>query len=937
MDNGKLYNQLYDLTSTLLTVDEKTPNEVEEIVKNMLEPLQNFFGETVDLEQLMNKALAENKIWVGKASILSDDGKNHEEWLNNEYSSIDWCYWRRYRKYLSVFEHFSPSAIKEIDDSTTTILGLLESPQRDGTWDRRGMVVGCVQAGKTADYIGLICKAVDAGYKVIIVLAGVSNDLRSQTQSRIDSGFVGLDTSKRKNQNQSTVLFGAGTIANYSVPPLSVLTSSAMDGDFKKGVYDNVIVPPGGNPVVLVIKKNTTPLKNVYEYFSKLSLSGKTSKSSLLLIDDEADNASIDTNAISSMENGSDLEEQNPTAINGYIRKILNIFPQSSYVGYTATPFANIFINPDSSSSDSDFGEDLFPRNFIVNLEAPSNYLGSERLFGLSKDVVAGIEEEKRPLPLIRPIDDYERIIPANHKKSLKVLELPYSLKEAIFAFILSNAVRNVRKNSKKHQSMLIHVTRFNDVQHQITLLVSEFVKKLVAQFEVRTGSSYEENYKKIKELWIADFVKTSSKVKEEEESERENLPDVCWEQIKDVLFYTISKIQVKEINGAAKDAGINYNNFPHGCSVIAVGGDKLSRGLTLEGLSVSYYTRPSKNYDTLLQMGRWFGFRAGYLDVCRLYTSTTNIKAYRHIAVADFELRKELVTMAMLNETPESYGLKIRTDPEGQLRITAYNKMRNSADVSVAFAGKTLQVTSYYRDNKVNSANVEFLAKWLLPVKQNLEKTRTGDSAYIYRNISASAICDFILGIEIHRACFNRDAVVSYIKQQNQHTELVNWTVALICPSSAGMSIDINGRNVGLNWRTDAAADLDTQAVYMINNRLIKGFDEKIDLTPEEQRQAFEFTKKSFVQTAKRQAAPTVASPTWIKRIRKPQNGLLLIYPFKSGVIEKGQRKPYDQVYVGYAISFPASPTAKPVNYKADSVSVKKTLHDEFGIDDEL
>lgn len=312
------------------------------------------------------------------AKIL-EDNRDHEEWLADARSSIEWNFWNRYKKYLEVDEKLPPLVVKNIDETTEEILKRLESPARKGAWDRRGMVVGNVQSGKTSNYTGLISKAVDAGYKIVIVLAGLNNDLRSQTQKRIDKGFLGRDTKKRDSYDQTSSKIGAGLLPGFVEQPVIAVTSADANGDFKKTVHKSVTITPGGDPIVAVVKKNVTPLNNLLNWFTGTNNSGKIAGIPLLLIDDEADNASVDTKAakrIGITETDADVLEQDPTKINGLIRQILNCFSQSAYVGYTATPFANIFIYPtDEENIDEKYGEDLYPRSFIVNLHAPSKDL----------------------------------------------------------------------------------------------------------------------------------------------------------------------------------------------------------------------------------------------------------------------------------------------------------------------------------------------------------------------------------------------------------------------------------------------------------------------------------------------------------------------------------------------------------------------------------
>lgn len=367
---GTLYRMLYDNMMKLLVEKRITIHQVEEQIDLLLPAFSTMIpDEAVDKEQLAKRIINDYGIFEGPAKVLQDN-TDHEEWLAEERASIDWNIWNRYVKYLETKRNpMPPSAVKSIDESTDEVLKRLESPRRKGNWDRRGMVVGNVQSGKTANYTGLICKAVDAGYKVIIVLAGLNNDLRSQTQKRIDKDFLGRNTIKKKDHDQTSTRIGAGLIPGFTIPAINAVTSADAGGDYRKKVHETVMITPGSDPVIAVVKKNVTPLKNLYNWFSEINESGRIANVPLLLIDDEADNASVDTKALKLIDNAdADAKEQDPTKINGYIRKILNCFEQSAYVGYTATPFANIFIYPiDPENAKKEYGEDLFPRSFILH------------------------------------------------------------------------------------------------------------------------------------------------------------------------------------------------------------------------------------------------------------------------------------------------------------------------------------------------------------------------------------------------------------------------------------------------------------------------------------------------------------------------------------------------------------------------------------------
>lgn len=307
------------------------------------------------------------------------------------------------------------------------------------------MVVGHVQSGKTANYTGLVCNAADAGYQVIIVIAGIHNNLRSQTQRRIDAGFIGFDSTRLlEKRPDAESIIGVGRFDSSRRPN----TFTNVLRDFDKKIATGVGIPLENlrEPVVFVIKKNPTTLRNLIDWLKEHNArrGAKSISSPMLLIDDEADNASIN------VAKGRDEASR----INRQIRSLLRIFDRSTYVGYTATPFVNIFIDPDSEHEM--VGDDLFPRDFIVSLDPPDNYFGASKVF---------IDEADR---IIRHIDDHDALLPLTHKKGHPVNGLPDSLVDAMRAFVLARAIRLVRGQSDRHSSMLVNVSRFTDVQGSV-------------------------------------------------------------------------------------------------------------------------------------------------------------------------------------------------------------------------------------------------------------------------------------------------------------------------------------------------------------------------------------------------------------------------------------------------------------------------------------
>ncbi|MGA9378237.1 MAG: Z1 domain-containing protein, partial [Phormidium sp.] len=558
----------------------------------------------------------------------------------------------------------------------------------------------------------------------------------------------------------------------------------------------------------------------------------------LLVIDDEADNASINTNPPLFDENGKVQEEYNVSAINGSIRKLLHSFEKSAYVGYTATPFANIFIYPEQDKKNPEFGDDLFPRSFIINLPAPSNYIGPVQVFGLDTDPAIGFEASEA-LPIIRPVDDEKEWMPDKHKKDHVPGELPGSLKEAIRAFILCCTARIVRRQENEHNSMLVHVTRFTAVQSEVAKQVKEELTSLQKRLRYGDSNAPGKLEEEFEQLWKDDFVPTTLSILSSIADPK--LTSVSWEEVKPLLWQAASKIQVKKINGTAKDV-LNYEEHKdQGLSVIAIGGDKLSRGLTLEGLSISYYLRASKMYDTLMQMGRWFGYRPGYLDLCRLYTTDELIECYEHITIASEELRQEFDYMAEAGATPDEFGLKVRTHPQG-LVITGANKMKTGTAMKLSYTRSLSETTIFYKDENKNQQNLEVTEELLINLSSY---TRQENKNYIWDQVFPEKVIDFLSGYQSHKNCklANTSLLVKYIKAQLPH-ELTSWTVVLISNNRAKKTCILAGYEVGLTLRKDASPE-SCYEYRLVKSRLLSPTDEWIDLPKETREEILEITRR--------------------------------------------------------------------------------------------
>lgn len=928
------------------------------------------------------------------------------KWYNKE----DWenrlPRWERYKSLKR--EQLPENVIKAIDKKTDDIIGLIGDPRRalenGDSFDIRGMVVGYVQSGKTGNYVGLINKAIDMGYRYVIVLAGMHDNLRSQTQERIDEGVVGRITRESIQSN-----IGIGKYKNWS-PDTKPMTD--FDKDFGK---DAVVFDLLNEDVrVWVIKKNKSILSNVNQFLQNLIESNRNSefvredekgierlaKIPLLVIDDEADQASINTKVIPTDDDGYPLEEYNPTAINEGIRSILNKFSAKTYVGYTATPFANIFIKPDAK--ESRLGDDLFPRDFIVMMRQPSNYVGALQVFG-------GITPDDEGLPITRDIFNYrdenleiyhtwqsndklkgrnsisdiyeERIsdiihwnnlmpdsgkisqikinegtellvgegfLPGRHKKThnpkevleLMGVDLPRSLKHAIASFIIGCSIRILRGQGKKHMSMLIHITRFTAVQKHLSDVITDYCKKLFQAIKNKDTKTM----KWLKEIYDEDFLKTAHEMQLNPEINNEYyhgakyaLQDIDhkWKEVLLFLDEAIKKLtgeskkpNVRQISGGSKDLLDYYKYENEGLSVIAVGGDKLSRGLTLEGLMVSYYLRVSSAYDTLMQMGRWFGYRDGFVDTCRIYANHELLRNYSHIAVAFEELKGLFDEMVAEDppKSPDEFGLRVQSHPS--MIITNAMKMRTGVPITLNFSGRMSETVVFWnRADKIenNIISVENLITTIGERDKELEKGRKGIS--IWKDVSSDKILSFINSYENHPSStkMRTEVLDEYINKANKlpEPELINWTVVLYGKQQKNDTVFIAGNEVSPSGRKIAN---DLVGADKISTGVITGnTEQQYDFTTDEIT-TLTTEWNNYKQIREAEGKPSLSFNRWLRlHKRKKENGLLIIYPIKFNNDNKNLVKystSKGEYLIGFAIVTPTTNSGITANYVMNEIA---------------
>ena len=825
-------------------------------------------------------------------------------WLSVTEEAIEdqngWFYWSRYKKYLLYEKKWAASTVRTIERDTWNVLDLMANPKIEAGFERRGLVVASVQSGKTANYIGLICRAADAGYKIIIVMAGVHNVLRNQTQARLEDGFTGFNIVEQ----QAIEPVGVG-LYNGRRRPIACTSRDADFNNRRASALKGIQTAHTNEPWLFVIKKNSNSLKQVYEWLRD----NASPNDQLLLIDDEADNASI---------NGKykrERREDEPTRINGQIRNILNYFTRKCYVGYTATPYANILIDPEVDTEQH--GKDLFPSSFIYTLEESSDYFGADKVF-------ADYDDNKPKY--LRFIDDIETVLPPKHKSDYHVDDIPETLKDAIRTFIVATAIRALRGDSKEHSTMMVNVSPFKAPQKSVAWEIEDYIKQLKNSIKAYAALNEElalgvsDDLKFIYASWLTEY---------------SHCTESNWAEVQHALYDTIKTIHVVSINSDSTET-LEYEL--HTEHVIAVGGYRLSRGLTLEGLVVSYYSRNAKAYDALMQMARWFGYRPGYEELCRVWMSDKAAGWYKFVADSTADLFDELRNMRQVKKTPKNYGLKIKQSPDS-LIVTARNKMGTGTklDAPIDLNNGFVETIAFDRSVDVVQQNKSAIEVLL----DKIMSCRDRDKDLLFREVPVQYIIDFI------QAYTNEDArspksqkkpVLNYIDDRRLDGELDKWDVFVA---------EGDGPCVNLSQKISVKSEIrypgsDTSAECLVvgeKHKLASRGVEVNGLSAEQIKRANDAFKHDHPDKKN-------TSDRYYRRYR--DYPLLIIHPVlmkysdrqkQKLVEEKGVTSPkasnwndwdHSEEAYGWSISFPYTPNqTKPVNYVFNQIAINDMCAD--------
>ena len=765
--------------------------------------------------------------------VVEEQDSTHTPWYPGPQAGDQ--FWPPVRARLET--RLPQGAVEDIDHVTSLILSKLKAP---GTpqFSTRGLVVGYVQSGKTTNFMALAAKAADKGYKLIVVLSGITDILRNQTQERVDDVLVGDSEQWYRLTKDNADFAETGDAA-----PLFVNFNGAL---------------------LAVVKKNPHRLRRLRDWMKN---AGRVAMqhAPLLLIDDEADQASID------------VGDDRTSTINALLRDILT-HPRSAYVAYTATPFANLLIDPNNET-------DLYPKDLIVSMSKPNDYFGPEQLFGESDDPA------DPGLDAIRTIPDAEAAA-ARPPKGVGAVNTwspatGSELRRALIWFLLSTAARRARTGKRSDATMLVHSSMLSEAHFRIAGAISQTLEAL----SVGIATADKPLLAELREVWESESARVPA-------SRFDNAP-VEWDELQQGLRAVTADVEVIVDNFRSTDR-LRYSP-DHPTTAVVVGGNTLSRGLTLEGLTSSYFVRAASAYDTLLQMGRWFGYRAGYEDLCRIWMTDELRGWFRDLSLVEQEIRDEISRYARERLTPTEVGVRIRLHPD--LAITEAAKMRNAIEASLSFSGRSPQTTIFRRlDADRLGANLRSVRSLIEDIiryggepsafraGRSLKQTATG-----FRDVPAELILRLLanFAFDEDQPGLTAELLDGYIRGELQNGSLLTWRVVLT-QGPSGEEVDFPGvgtvRSVVRSRLADTESAIANIRALMSAEDRIAGMDWADDETP-----------------------PTGVDLLELRAQRHPKDGILRVYPIDRVSAPKGTdstRVPLDAaaVVVGLGIDFPTS-----------------------------
>lgn len=666
-----------------------------------------------------------------------------------------------FSKYINKLElvGYSKESLDNITLSTTDILSRLQkNTERDNPI--RGLVMGNVQSGKTANMAALISLAADHGFNFFIVLSGTIENLRVQTETRLYNDLKTPDT---------TISFDVLQQLSASEKTHKLSSLHLEPTDYRR--------------YLTVCLKNGKRLENLLNWLN--SDKNKKSKLKVLVIDDESDQAGVNT---------ADASKER-TKISKLINKIvfadnvkdggtLNKYQCMNYIAYTATPYAN-FLNEAGYES-------LYPRNFISTLKVSNEYFGPQQIFGAN-------ESDFNGLSIINEI-------PQQDIDTLYQYDINDSLKDSLYWFICTLAI--FRKwQIKKPVTMLIHTSQKQN-DHQImeetlknffnNIVLDDVMKEVEDLYKSQTNKFTKDDFKSQYETYGIPFDSiTNYPTFNEIKAQVSNLIESNLNHIKlndegsmefsDNIHLCVDNCYKTAITDENEHVRLIYpDKCKQALGFIVIGGATLSRGLTLEGLTTSYFVRSTQQADSLMQMGRWFGYRKGYELLPRIWLSSKCHKQFEFLSNLDEELRTELHNMILLGRKPSEYGPRINTLPKvSMLKVTSKNKMKGAMLVDCDYSGIGGQTIAIYRDDETINFNYDTTINFLNSlgdINENFNNS-FNDYSNVWLEVDYNMIFDYLMNMKMPKSnsiTNNFDEIKKWYETRLNSGELNNWNVVL-------------------------------------------------------------------------------------------------------------------------------------------------------------
>ena len=788
-----------------------------------------------------------------------------QPWLAERH--IDWYHWNRLMSLHAQEGKLPVGAVRTLDNVSRTLLERMPPPDMDSSFRWMGMVVGNVQSGKTATFTALISKAADAGYQLFIVLSGMLNTLRLQTQLRLSKEVLGV-----------SLLGGIEMPTGRKWHPL---TRDLLEGDWSTiGGLGIDLLQKGQTPSLAVIKKNVSVMSNLNLWLEEMQLRHPEVMDNLpvMIIDDESDEASIDTSG------GPD-----PSSTNRELRRMLEVFRKRVYVGFTATPYANCFIPDDSQHKH--WGEDLYPRDFILPLGTSEAYTGSERFFGRDPvwdgDPTYAVHDG---LFQVIPQDEIALLVPPSGEQEAFEPILTENFREAVLSYFLAGAARCLRGQGSKPCTMLVHLSRLR-VQHALQqALIYELHEEVYGALAL--GNGREALLREFEFLWETKFRPTIVALNHTQDHE--------FSDVSVHLKKLVEQTGIRVVNQDSEDQ-VDFIREP-GLKAIVIGGQNLGRGLTLEGLVTTVFLRPPGNQSTAMQMQRWCGYRGELLDLMKIYTSELIAKYYREFLAIEEEMRGELRKYERDRLSPSEVGIRLRQHPDVPLVSAA--KRGAMRPVSEQYSGKLPQTTVFQLTNhEMLQRNCDLVSNLVDAAIAVANEPSVVRGVHVWTRIKPSLVLEFLYNFEYPahsgRTSFQKNAICSYIARKVELGKLKSWTVAL-CGIESKRHGEMRGLHVslGVNRIKRSPVDQDGNRLGVITD-------------PDNEAIGLDTEKRG------REARDE----------RSDKNGLLLIYPIRHPDEKTVNSLP---TVVGVAVSFSSKLEDPTGSHVAGAVALEdEQVHD--------